>query len=129
MTSRNVFHIFLLIAVLVFQGNAQAAEDKPLLLPADCPTCCDKVNLYPEIPVDDLMKIKYITKYTKFARDYHGKGNFYLIDRRGFTRTRGWERFRVILNRDGIDYKDLNVVTSPQNIKGISVMAWLLPVM
>ena len=127
MNPLRTFLNFVLIATIVIFGNYQAvgAEDRPLLLPADCPTCCEKVNLYPEIPVDDLMKIKYLIKYTKFARDYNSKGIFYLIDRKGFTRTRGWERFRVIINRDGIDYKDLIVVTNPQNIKGLSVLTWM----
>jgi len=71
------------------------------------------------------MRIKYIIKYTKYARDYKGKGAFYLVDRRGFTRSRKWERLRVILKDQDIDYKDLVVVTEPQSIKGLSVLTWM----
>jgi len=109
---------------IVSSGWMAAAEDKTQLLSPDCPTCCKKVNIYPGIEVNDLMRIKYIVKYTKFARDYKGSGWFYLIDKKGFKRTRKWARYRIILNKEGIDYKDLVVITEPQNIKGLSVLAW-----
>lgn len=124
----NRIFFVLLVAVIASSGwitQPARAEDKPLLLPADCPTCCKKVNLYPGIDVDSLMKIKYIVKYTKFAKDNRCVGNFHLIDKKGFKRSRKWNRYRIILNEQGIDYKDLLVVTEPQNIKGLSVLTWM----
>lgn len=124
------FFLIIMLAGLVFGGGntkpAMAAE-KPLLLPApaDCSTCCNKVNLYPGIDVNDLMQIKYIIKYTKFAKDQESVGNFVMIDRSGLKRTRKWHRYRVILEKDGIDYKDLIVLTEPQHIKGLAVLTWM----
>ena len=124
------FFIIIMLAGLVFGGGntrpAMAAE-KPLLLPAaaDCSTCCKKVNLYPGIDVNNLMQIKYIVKYTKFAKDQESVGSFIMIDRSGLKRSRKWHRYRVILEKDGIDYKDLNVLTEPQHIKGLAVLTWM----
>ena len=101
------------------------AEDKPLLVPAGCPTCCKKVNLYPGINVNDLMRMKYIIKYTKFANDQESVGSFIMTDKNGLKRTRKWHRYRVILEKDGIDYKDLIVLTEPEHIKGLAVLTWM----
>ncbi|MCD6353012.1 MAG: outer membrane lipoprotein-sorting protein [Proteobacteria bacterium] len=125
----KLYRIFFVLFVILIVSSGwitqlAGAEDKPLLLTSDCPACCKKVNIYPGIDADNLMRIKYIVKYTKFARDYNGTGWFYLIDKKGFKRTRKWARRRIILNKNGIDYKDLVVVTEPQNIKGLSVLAW-----
>ena len=109
----NFFLIIMLVGLVFGGGNTKpaCAEEKPLLLsaPADCSTCCKKVNLYPGIDVNDLMQIKYIVKYTKFAKDQESVGSFVMIDRSGLKRTRKWHRYRVILEKDGIDYKDLIV--------------------
>ncbi|HPD60700.1 MAG TPA: outer membrane lipoprotein-sorting protein [Thermodesulfobacteriota bacterium] len=124
------FFLILMLVGLVFgSGNSKPAmaEEKPLLLPApaDCSTCCKKVNLYPGIDVNNLMQIKYIIKYTKFAKDQESVGNNIMIDRSGLKRTRKWHRYRVILEKDGIDYKDLMVLTEPQHIKGLAVLTWM----
>jgi len=126
MKLRNpVLMIIIIMVVVSGWGNPEAlAEDRPSLLPPDCPDCCKKPNLYPGIDVDSLMRIKYIVKYTKIARDYKGVGRFFLVDKRGFKRTRKWHRFRIILEKEGIDYKDLVVVTEPQHVKGLAVLTW-----
>jgi len=101
--------IIMLVGLVFGGGNTKPvfAEEKPLLLPAsaDCSTCCKKVNLYPGIDVNNLMQIKYIVKYTKFAKDQESVGSFIMIDRSGLKRSRKWHRYRVILEKDGIDYK------------------------
>jgi hypothetical protein len=117
--------LFVLSAVLGWRYPSAEAEEKPLLLPPDCPECCEQVNLYPGIDVNDLMRIKYIVKYTKFAQDQESVGRFILLDKGGFKRTRKWHRFRVILGEEGIDYKDLMVLEEPQHIKGLAVLTWM----
>jgi len=81
---------------------------------------------YEGISAEELMKIKYRIKYTKFARDYQSIGDFYLTDKRGFKRHRRFIRKRIVLNRptDGLDYKDMVVITKPANIKGLAVLTW-----
>lgn len=81
---------------------------------------------YPGISADALMKINLDIKFTKFARDYKGIGRFELVNKKGFVRTRDWGRYRIILDRESevFDYKDLVVILSPQNIKGLSVLNW-----
>ncbi len=81
---------------------------------------------YEGISAEELMKIKYDIKYTKFARDYQSIGDFYLTDKRGFRRHRRFLRKRIVLNRtaDGLDYKDMVVITKPANIKGLAVLTW-----
>ena len=81
---------------------------------------------YAGISAEKLMKIMYDIKYTKFAKDFHCIGDFYLNDKRGFSRHRRFLRDRIILNRsaDGLDYKDMVVITEPTNIKGLAVLTW-----
>jgi len=121
--------IGMVLLLVIFVGwkyqAAGAEEDKPLLLPPDCPDCCKKVNLYPGIDVNNLMRIKYIVKYTKFAKDNKCVGNLVMMDKRGFKRSRKWNRYRIILGKQGIDYKDLVVLTEPQHIKGLAVLTWM----
>ncbi|MFH0811849.1 MAG: outer membrane lipoprotein-sorting protein [Pseudomonadota bacterium] len=123
----NVFLVIMVGVLVVFIGNypTAGAEETSLLLPADCPNCCKKVNLYPGINVNDLMRTKYIVKYTKFANDQESVGSFIMVDKRGLKRSRKWHRYRVILGKDGIDYKDLIVLTEPQHIKGLAVLTWM----
>ena len=128
MKQRWVKIILLLSLISLIQFTQRVrAEEKPLLLPppSNCPSCCKKVNLYAGIDVNDLMRIKYIVKYTKFARDQESVGNFIMVDRSGLKRTRKWHRYRVILEKDGIDYKDLIVLTEPEHIKGLAVLTWM----
>ena len=75
---------------------------------------------------DEIMKIKYFVKYTKFAQDYESTGYVYLIDKSGFTRERTFLRQRIILGRpsDGIAYKDFVAFTGPTAVKGLTVLTW-----
>jgi len=103
-----------------------AKELKIEAAPNSCPGCCDVIKPYEGISADDVMRIKYWIKYTKFARDYRSDGKFFLIDKSGFTRTRGFNRNRILLYRNSpeYDYKDLTVITDPQSIKGLAILAW-----
>jgi len=118
----------IMVIGLVFSGwshPSARAEDKPLLLPPDCPNCCKKPNLYQGIDVNTLMRIKYIVKYTKFAKDMESVGDFILIDKNGFKRSRKWHRYRLILEKQGIDYKDLMLLEEPKHLKGLAVLTWM----
>lgn len=117
---------FLILSILY--GSASWAEETKLTLtPPACPTCCETMKPYPGISADDLMKINLYIKFTKFAKDYKGIGFVKLINKKGFTRTRDWGRYRILLNKrnDVFDYKDLVVILGPQNIKGLSVLNWV----
>lgn len=81
---------------------------------------------YEGISADELMKIKYYIKYTKFAEDYQSVGDVWLITKGGFKRHRKFLRSRITLNResDGVDYKDMVVFTDPGNVKGLAILSW-----
>jgi hypothetical protein len=81
---------------------------------------------YEGISADDLMKIKYYIKHTKFAQDYQSAGDVWLITKGGFKRHRKFLRSRITLNResDGVDYKDMVVFTEPGNVKGLAILTW-----
>ena len=81
---------------------------------------------YEGISADELMKIKYHIKYTKFAQDYQSTGDVWLISKGGFKRHRKFLRSRIILNResDGMDYKDMVVFTEPASAKGLAILTW-----
>ena len=81
---------------------------------------------YEGISADELMKIKYYIKYTKFARDYQSIGDVWLISEGGFKRHRKFLRSRITLNResDGMDYKDMVVFTDPGSVKGLAILTW-----
>jgi hypothetical protein len=72
------------------------------------------------------MRIKYFVKYTKFAKDYTGIGVFKMINRKDYTRTREWQRYRILLDKrsEVFDFKDLLVIVEPDNIRGIAVLSW-----
>lgn len=122
--------ILVLAMVILFtlRGTPFGGE-KPLLKeePPACPKCCATMKPEPGMSADDLMRIKYYVKYTKFARDvsFDNVRNL-LIDKGGYTREKDAKRFRIILNRksDDLDYKDLITLTEPQNVKGLSVLTW-----
>jgi len=81
----------------------------------------------PGMSAGDLMKINYIIKYTKFADDLKiGDAGVYYLSPGGNRRFRGATRLRITLNRpqDGLDYKDLVALTSPENVKGLSILTW-----
>jgi hypothetical protein len=75
---------------------------------------------------DDLMKVFLHVKYDKDCRDWGGRGGTQLISKTGFTRTRAWKRFKIILNRpkDDLDYKDMTTFIDPENVKGLAVLTW-----
>jgi len=52
-------------------------------------------------------------------------GDFILLDKSGLKRTRKWHRYRIILEDQGIDYKDLMLLEEPQQLKGIAVLTWM----
>ena len=80
--------LFVLLVLLGWIYPSAKAEGKSLLLSPDCPECCQKVNHYQGINANDLMRVKYIVKYTKFARDQESEGYFILVDNKGFKRSR-----------------------------------------
>lgn len=123
--------LFLLLAgflvINLFYTSVSWGEEMKLKpTPPDCPTCCETWKPYPGISADDLMRINLYVKFTKFAKDYKGIGLIKLINKKGFTRSRDWGRYRILLSKesDVIDYKDLVVILGPQNIKGLSVLTW-----
>ena len=115
---------FFLLAMLVPLSIWGAESLTPV--PPACPTCCETLKPYPGITADELMKIKYNVKYTKFAQDYRGYGYFKYGPSGGPVRSRYWNRYRIILNRKSpeIDYKDLIILLGPQIVKGLSVLTW-----
>jgi len=117
--------LLMLLVLLGWSHPAAEAEDKTLLLPPDCPDGCKKIHLYPGIDVNTLMRLKYIVKYTKFAEDMESVGDFILLDKSGLKRSRKWHRYRIILEEEGIDYKDLMLLEEPQQLKGIAVLTWM----
>jgi len=121
----------LLIGLLVLPGILSVSQgwsesSLPSPIPAECPSCCETLKPNDDLSADDLMRIHYVVKYTKFSQDYTGIGTFKLINNKGLTRTREWGRYRILLHNrsDVYDYKDLVVILGPQNIKGLSVLSW-----
>ena len=116
----------LILPSILFVTQSWSGDSLLSPVPAQCPNCCETLKPYTGISADDLMRIKYFVKYTKFAQDYTGIGTFKLVNNKGFTRTREWGRYRILLHKrsDLYDYKDLVVIIGPQNIKGLSVLSW-----
>ncbi len=116
--------VFLWWGVFVVAASAQELPGK--IDPPACAECCERAVVSPGISADEVMRIKYYIKYTKFASDYRSDGEFLLIDKRGFKRTRGFERYRTLLYRttEEVDYKDLVVITDPQQLKGLAILTW-----
>jgi len=104
---KRLFLIYSLVAILT---RIAVAIEKP----------------YEGISADELMKIKYYVKYTKFAEDYQSTGDVWLIGEGGFKRHRKFLRSRITLNRksDGMDYKDMVVFTDPGSVKGLAILTW-----
>ncbi len=101
---------FLVCGLVLILTQLASAIDKP----------------YEGISADELMRIKYYIKYTKFAQDYQSTGHVWLITKGGFKRHRKFLRSRITLNResDGVDYKDMVVFTEPRNVKGLAILTW-----
>lgn len=81
----------------------------------------------PGASADELMRNDYLIKYTKFAEDVRiDDCRIYYISKSGDQRIRQSKRLRISLNRaaDGLDYKDLIVITAPENVKGLGVLTW-----
>ena len=80
----------------------------------------------PGMTADELMKVFFHVKYSKDSSDYTAKGGTHLISKAGLKRNRVFHRSRIILNRakDDLDYKDIVTFSSPENIKGLSVLTW-----
>ncbi|MEA3328769.1 MAG: outer membrane lipoprotein-sorting protein [Candidatus Omnitrophota bacterium] len=82
---------------------------------------------YPGISADDLMKMWFEVKYTTFTRDIELKGDYRLFSKKGQV-IKNWRfiRSRIVLNRKSkdINYKDLIVMTSPPNVKGMGILTW-----
>jgi Outer membrane lipoprotein-sorting protein len=121
-----LFVCSLLMLDLFCSSTSSSEKSLPLPNPPECPGCCETLKPYPDISADDLMKIKYYVKYTKFAQDYTGIGTFKIINKKVYTRTREWRRYRILLGKrsDIFDYKDMLVILDPENIKGVSVLSW-----
>lgn len=116
----------LLMLDLLCSSTSSSDKTLPLPNPSESPGCCETLKPYPDISADNLMKIKYYVKYTKFARDYSGIGTFKIVNKKVYTRTREWRRYRILLDKrsDVFDYKDMLVILDPENIKGVSVLSW-----
>lgn len=121
-----MFIVLFVLPSTLFISQSWSGDSLLSPVPAQCPSCCETLTPYAGISADDLMRIKYFVKYTKFAQDYTGIGTFKLVNNKGFTRTREWGRYRILLHKrsDVYDYKDLVVIIGPQNIKGLSVLSW-----
>ena len=80
----------------------------------------------PGMNADELMQVFFHVKFSKDSHDYTAQGGTRLISKGGLKRDRGWQRSRIILNRvkDDLDYKDIVSFTSPENVKGLSVLSW-----
>ena len=114
------------VCTLLDSAVTRGEEPSTTIPPAQGTPRCETVQPYAGISADDLMKIKYTVKYTKFARDYQAVGHFKMVPRDGPVRSRYWRRYRIILNKisEEIDYKDLVLILGPQNLKGLSVLTW-----
>ena len=74
---------------------------------------------------DEIMRIEYFVKYTKFAHDASFPGKAYFVDKSGYTREKSTFRERITLGRksDDIAYKDLVIFTSPE-VRGMGTLTW-----
>ncbi len=116
--NRHTLYMAALAAAIVV-SSSQSQETASRALKLDKPTSA--------MSADDLMKIDYIIKYTRFLEDsFIHKCKISYVPRSGMTRTRMAQRFRITLNRaaDDLDYKDMVVITHPENVKGLAIMTW-----
>jgi len=75
---------------------------------------------------DELMRVWFDIRYTRFAQDYSAEGYVFYIKNGEIERTRKWRRFRKIIKdpQSDIDYKDLIILTYPPEVKGLAVLTW-----
>jgi hypothetical protein len=75
---------------------------------------------------EEIMNISYHNKFSLFAKDYDlRKSQVLYIDPSGFTREKLAERYRIVMaGKDEMSYKDLIVVTSPAQTKGLAILTW-----
>jgi hypothetical protein len=127
-TEKNTaaFTTTVLLVITLSVTPAGGEESTLITTPPACPTCCEVLKPYPGISADELMKITYYLKYSKFARDYKSAGFAKLIPPHAPSRTKEWRRFRIILNQkeEEVDYKDLLIILGPHNMKGLSILTW-----
>ena len=121
------FHtLFFSVGILLNTATSFSSEPSTATPTDQTPPRCEIVKPFAGISAQELMKLKYSIKYTKFARDYHGVGYFKMVPKDGPIRSRYWRRYRIILDRRSkdLDYKDLILILGPQNLKGLSVLTW-----
>ncbi len=125
MKKRKILLPFLLSLFLLIPSLLKAKERK-IYGEIKINGTCNPKKPYPGISADELMKIWFDIKYTRYAKDYWCKGLIRYIDKSGFTRTKKWIRKRIILagKKKDFDYKDVIVITHPQDVKGLSVLTW-----
>lgn len=104
------------LAMILLTGIASASE-------------LEYFNVYKPsdgMTADEIMQIEYFVKYTKFARDVELNGTAYFVDKSGSTRERATSRQRITLGRksDDLAYKDLNLFTSPAQVRGLATLGW-----
>ena len=121
------FHtLFFSVGILLNTATSFSSEPSTATPTDQTPPRCEIVKPFAGISAQELMKLKYSIKYTKFARDYQGVGYFKMVPKDGPIRSRYWKRYRIVLDKRSkdLDYKDLILILGPQNLKGLSVLTW-----
>jgi len=73
---------------------------------------------------DQMVDVWYEIQYTRFAKDYQSNNKVILIDRGKMRRDREGYRARIIVKKNGIDYKDYVAFLSPAAVKGTAILTW-----
>ncbi len=81
-------------------------------------------NLKEGMSADEIMKIVYHNKYSLFCKDITLKGEVIYIDSPTFIRKRRYIKYRMILGKDDIAYKEITTLTYPTEVKGLTVLVW-----
>jgi hypothetical protein len=126
----TLFGLLVVVVIFMTNGLLKVSESFPAQPPHDellLPTSTGKMTRpAPGMSADELMKVFFHVKFSKDSSDYKALGGTRLISKKGLKRNRTFQRFRIILNRpsDDLDYKDIVTFTSPQNVKGFTVLSW-----